>query len=234
MVLYYKFVCNVIALFKIILGPYTVWIIGSSIIRDAQDRAKQRTEGEHLGLRRLNGSVFWLAKPGMRLHDINSAVSQMLDIHKSPPAIIVIHCGGNDIGQMPIHLINVNLKAIMSTLLIRLPKTLLVWSDILPRKLWRNEITHKKLEKCRQRTNSYIGNFMVDNSCATIHYPEIHESIEGLYRDGVHLSTLGYDIMLNTLQGALYKFSTSTSQVFPRSHEIGPWLDISSNTWNCM
>lgn len=67
---------------------------------------------------------------------------------------------------------------------------------------------------------------MIEHNGAYVRYPEIDENNNGLFRDGVHLSNFGYDLMLNTLQGALYKFSTTDSNVFPTSWEVGPWLDL--------
>lgn len=206
-------------------GKFKVWIVGSSIIRDAFQRAFHRPDGVHLGIERLGGSILWDFKPGMRIEHIMDTITHLLT-YNPPPGILVIHCGGNNVGQTQLHTINLTCKDLMNKLLIKLPRTLFVWSAILPRREWRGEVAHAHLEKCRLRINSCIGALLIKKGCAYIRYPEIMESNVGFYKDSVHLSPLGYDIMLNTLQGGLYKFITSGSVIFPSSDEIGPWLSL--------
>ena len=112
-----------------------------------------------------------------------------------------------------------------------LPKSLMVWSQILPRRKCRHEISHPKLEKGRKRINSYISTYIIKRGGVCIRYPEIEETNAGLYEDNVHLSVLGYDLMLNYLQGGLYKFIPTDASVFSSLNEIGPWLVPKEDTY---
>lgn len=151
---------------------------------------------------------------------------ERMEVGHSQPNILIIHCSGNDIGQFKVHYINKYLKEVIDYLSNKMPKTLIVWSQILPRRKWRNEITHRKLEKGRKRINSCISTYIIKRGGAYIRYPEIDESNNGMYSDNTHLSPLGYDLMLNCLQGGLYKFVMTDACVFPSANEIGPWLAL--------
>ena len=95
------------------------------------------------------------------------------------------------------------------------PEILFIWSGILPRSQYRNEISHSNLEKNRIRINSCIGKFVIKNGGAYIKYPDILENKSDLFRDHVHLSDLGSDIFLNTLAGGIYTFVKSNKNFYP-------------------
>lgn len=167
----------------------------------------------------------WNHQPGMRMWDIIPTIDHLL-LSNNHPNILILHCSGNDIGQFKIHYINKYLKEVIDYLCTKMPKTLIVWSQILPRRKWRNEISHYKLEKGRKRINSCISTYLIKHGGGYLRYPEIDETNDGLYRDDTHLSVLGYDLMINCMQGGLYKFVTTDAVVFPSANEIGPWLAL--------
>ena len=85
------------------------------------------------------------------------------------------------------------LRIMITYIRARLPTTLILWSDMLPRKTWRNAKSHKAAEKARKllqrRARAEVGkeHGAVIRHCIT----EAH-----LCSDGVHLSDEGQERFL--------------------------------------
>uniref|UniRef100_K1PXS7 Uncharacterized protein n=1 Tax=Magallana gigas TaxID=29159 RepID=K1PXS7_MAGGI len=75
---------------------YIIWIVGSSIIKNAFCHAKESCRGTDLQLDRHKASIFWQGKGGMRWAELYSKIKTLLKV-EDPPQILVIHCGGNNI-----------------------------------------------------------------------------------------------------------------------------------------
>lgn len=55
-----------------------------------------------MGLHDLIGAeVLWISRPGMRWGDVFTFISTQL-FYTTPPDMLVIHCGGNSIGALPL------------------------------------------------------------------------------------------------------------------------------------
>ena len=67
------------------------------------------------------------------------------------------------------------------------------------------------MNRARKRINSSIGAFVLQLGGYHIQYPDIVLDVQFLKRDGVHLTDLGNEIILNTLQGVLESFVLSVS-----------------------
>lgn len=113
----------------------------------------------------------------------------------SLPSYIVIHIAGNDIGKTRFGFLVYKLKRIISCLSLMLPKTMLIWSQILPRRHWRFSNNGAAMERLRRRLNSTIG----AHTRRWLHTL----SSQFLLPDGVHLTSLGNEIFLNNLQCGL-------------------------------
>ena len=136
------------------------------------------------------------------------------------PDMIIIHVGGNDITSVTqgkfIKMIKKDINYINSVF----PKTMIVWSDILPRLSWRgldSSVTaYRKIDEKRKRVNragrQIIRNLNMGRSI--IH--EIETKTNGLFlADGVHLSPIGNDIFLNTIsEGILSFYRNNDNTVF--------------------
>ena len=199
--------------FSLVSGS-TVWIIGSSIVRDAYFRALQRPDGPGLGLANANINVYWEHQSGMRLFQFIETVNYMLNFYPRPD-FLVIHCGGNDIGLKPIVEITWEAKLLFNKLKTMLPCTIFIWSQILPRISWRYIENTAVVERTRKRINSGISTFFIKHGGRTIKYPDISNDPKLFKSDGVHLSILGCDLMLNVMSGALYTFVNNQNVIFP-------------------
>lgn len=147
-----------------------------------------------------------------------TTVSSMLIANKQP-TILIIHCGGNNIGdpQNTLKGIQKFMKLTLSQIADLLPNTLIVWSHILPRSNWRQSLSTIEGENSRRRINSAIATFVLKKlNGASIKYPDNQLTQKRLFRlDGVHLSDLGNNIYINSLKNAIVQFVTSSSRTYP-------------------
>ena len=198
--------------------------MGSSIVKRAFTHARMASvDGVNLGLRKGEFNLWWQGKGGLRMKSTSGFIKNLLN-YEEPPAALVLHVGGNDIGQLPLKQLRKDMLTLLNELYMLLPNTIFIWSQILPRLQWRNEISHRALEKCRVRLNSFAATKVLQEGGRYIRYPEIVEEDTGLFCDGVHLSHVGNDIFLYRIHQALQIFSkSSTSFVSPPLGEFGPW-----------
>ena len=76
-----------------------VWIIGHSFVYWAQQRANRRYYASNLGLDPSAFQVFWFGRRGMGWEDLLFEFDTLL-MSFPEPSILILHLGGNDIGQM--------------------------------------------------------------------------------------------------------------------------------------
>lgn len=189
-------------------------MVGSSIIKNAFLEARQSPGGVNLGLERLGVSIWWQGRGGLVLNRVRSHIRTMLNL-EDLPHIIIVHVGGNDIGQTQVGILRNQLKNLFSWLADLIPGALLVWSQILPRRTWRYSDNNDALDKARCRINSSVGSFVTKSGGGYIRYPDIKANNRFLKVDGVHLTPLGNNILLNTIQGALEVFLSRGACTYP-------------------
>ena len=110
------------------------------------------------------------------------------------------------------------IKNIIRWILIELPNTTIIWSQILPRLKWRYSENQTAMHECRYRINNYIASFVTKLGGQVPRYmPKLYISKS----DGVHLTPVGNDIFLNILQGAVEYFMWSNLRglTFPTHNE---------------
>lgn len=197
-----------------------VWIVGSSIIKDAFVSAKSRPGGTCLGLSRLNVSIWWQGKRGRVTRQIKGKI-RLMKKYEDPPQFIILHVAGNDLGCEKVGFLRNNLKNIIRWILIELPNTTIIWSQILPRLKWRYSDNQTAMHECRYRINNSIASFVTKLGGHYIRYPDIHRNYTFLKSDGVHLTPVGNDIFLNIMQGAIEYFMLSNlgGLTFPTHNE---------------
>ena len=150
-----------------------MWIIGSSIIRDLFHFLSDKS----LGLSQIGGYIDWRFKPGLREHELVKIIQDMSSV-KPPPYLLIIHCGGNGIGQAPLGHIQKLMKSDIDYIKTVLPNTRTVFSSILPRLHYRYEVNHRKLNKARKRLNTELSSYCMNSGDGYIRYPEITENPE--------------------------------------------------------
>ena len=131
---------------------------------------------------------------------------RLLSSFQSPPEIIVINCGGNDLGYIKLPVLRRRIKCIFE-LNQMLPNTVLIWSQLLPRLRWRSTQNYKEaMNFAALRVNSFATARVCSIGGGYIRYHEIGWGESGvLANDGVHLSLLGNYMFIHNLQTELYK-----------------------------
>ena len=82
-----------------------VWIVGSSIIKDAFVSARSRPGG-------LNVSIWWQGKRGMVVRQIKGQI-RLMKKFEDAPQFIILHVAGNDLGYKKVGFLRNNIKNII-------------------------------------------------------------------------------------------------------------------------
>lgn len=191
--------------------------MGSSIIKHAFLAAMLRTGGINLGLERLGIKIWWQGYAGLKFTDLKKKVIYLTRLEEAPD-FLVIHCGGNDLGDpdWPLAESIEHMSESITSLADLLPKTKLVWSQILPRKSYRYSSDLEAMERNRKRFNRATACQIQDLGGAYIKHPDIIRNInQFLGNDNVHLNPLGNKKFLSDIQGGLEYFRKGLGTVFP-------------------
>lgn len=170
----------------------TVWILGDSYVRRSKDRARE-TIGKNLD---MPAHVEWFGRGGMCWNSLLHVFHQCLK-GRTAPDVLVIHCGGNDLGRVKSVLLVKAMKEDLQYLHKNFPLMKIVFSLINQRPHWRYG-PPGKMEKARKFVNSVMDSFVLACNGITVHHSEIVFDKPGLFlRDNVHLTDEGHDIFLN-------------------------------------
>lgn len=180
-----------------------IWIVGSSIVKRAFNFSKSTFDGPQLSLNRHRYRIWWQGKGGMKWDELIPEIENMLKWH-NPPELLVIHCGGNSIGQTSVLDLRDQIRSDLSQIQSMLPATRLIWSQILPRRAWRYNTDSKPLNLAAIRLNNFAASRCIEMGGEYIKYPELAWYEEDLFlEDKVHLSPIGNDMFLYWLQANL-------------------------------
>lgn len=180
-------------------------------------------DGPHLDLQRQAATVWWQGKGGLRWCHVCRTIRTLLTFEDAPD-LLVLHVGGNDLGLVKLGDLRHSISHILGQLRLLLPSTRFIYSQILPRLVWRNETKHFAIEQARKRINSFVASYILRTGGGYIRYPDICEQTSFFRVDGTHLSVLGNELFLYRLQQGLQAFLCSKISVSPSAGEDGPWL----------
>lgn len=171
--------------------------------------------GRHLGLSTSGCRVIWAGVSGLRYSQVLHIANSLRQCTPTPNYLIV-HFGGNDIGSENCGLLRKNLMQTMLHLMQMFPTTTIVYSSILPRLKWRCALDSRVVEKCRNRINRAMVRFAIQHGHKAIKHLDFNDRLPGLFLpDLVHLSPVGNDIFLTTLQSAMESFLDTTTPIYP-------------------
>lgn len=204
------------ALFNVYDIVDSIWIVGSSLIKRAEQYASISSEfGTDLSLPGV--SVLWKGVSGLSFDSVTDIICDLRSKYPHP-RFLVIHTGGNDIGKddNPLFRQQKFIKKVIVNLSSDSPSTCIVWSHILPRLYWRHAISNIAAETSRLRINSSVATFVLKLGGASIKYVDIKPNQSNLFlNDGVHLSPSGNHEFLSIMQSALRQFIEGKSLRYP-------------------
>ncbi|KAE8615065.1 hypothetical protein XENTR_v10008398 [Xenopus tropicalis] len=181
----------------------TVWILGHSYVYWAARRASIRSYGRQLGFPESTVRARWRGIRGLLWQQILPEFLQLQGI-TTGPKVIVIHAGGNDMGMGKnadlIHSIRQDLERCSKFL----RSCVLVWSEIIHRRVWRHARNPLAMEKCRKKLNMSVSAFVNTIGGVVVRHREMEQDGPHLLRDdGVHLNPIGLDIFNMNLQSGI-------------------------------
>ena len=178
-----------------------MWVLGDSIVHWAGVRAKA-TNKPNL---RLHVDIAWWGERGLGWEGFRRSIESQV-LLSSPPRLILIHLGGNDLVNIKTPTLWDTIKQEIAYLRDAFPEATLVWIDILKRKVWRGaENGLNAIEKKRKRIN-LIGRKIVQQSGKSdILIPDIDTETNFFCKDGVHLNDVGLEFYLDYIKDVISK-----------------------------
>lgn len=161
--------------------------------------ARGEKTGVNLG---LPLEIFWQGYSGLSLTAVKRKVASISNVTEGP-SIILLHCGGNDLGRFPLKSLRQLIVEIFQLCLKLFPKVALVWSEILPRVNYRHSNNVLAMERSRRRLNSYAGKLAIRFGGAYLRHEYMTVPANYLTSDGVHLSKEGNCLFLQQVKKAI-------------------------------
>ncbi|XP_066441042.1 uncharacterized protein [Eleutherodactylus coqui] len=177
-----------------------VWIMGHSYVFWGGERAKVRPNGRQLRLSKDAAVLRWIGVRGMAWSRVLQDVQRLVSLDRTPD-ILVLHVGGNDLGRRPFRELGRDIRYDMLRLLQMYRSLILVWSEMVPRKVWRNVRSVRGIDKARIKVNREVSRFVVRNGGVAVRHIDLEKGAGNYWRgDGVHLNEIGTDLWLEGIQ----------------------------------
>lgn len=186
-------------------APCLLWIFGHSYVHWGRKRAGDRPAGSQLGFSPADVQVRWLGVRGLRWSRLLSEFQFFVGLDRAPD-IVVIHAGGNDLGTRTSRELLRNIKVDCLRLWTSFPGIIIVWSDIVARRVWRHARSVSGLNKARAKLNRSVGRFIARNGGVVVRHRDLEVVDDSLlWTDGEHLNFIGLDIWMLGIQEGVEK-----------------------------
>lgn len=179
------------------------WILGHSYVYRGAMRADVRRNGRQLGFSRSDMQVHWIGLRGMVWSRVLSEFRFYASYDRYPD-VLLLHVGGNDMAWRPSrHLIR-DIKMDLLCLWTLCPNLIIVWSDIVARRVWREARSVDCINRARAKVNKEVGSFVKRHGGIVVRHKELEKpSEEFLLHDGIHLNEIGTDMWALDLREGL-------------------------------
>ncbi len=161
------------------------WVIGDSHL------VRARIPLSHAIVR--EGPIAWRVKGGSRWPMYREALDDLLTTALVHPRWMIVHLGGNDLGQSTTRMLYDDIHRDLIYTHLRLPDTIIVWSWMLPRVNWRKVDNIPKLETGRKTLNRRLANRVRELGGQVARHDTIDHKPQAFLRDGVHLTPEAQD-----------------------------------------
>ncbi|CAI5672372.1 unnamed protein product [Oreochromis niloticus] len=179
-----------------------IWIIGSSYIKRGEWAARH-TFGENFG---LDANVHWFGKTGMRWDGVLLRFNAELTSRKSPPDILVIHAGSDDLGLISAQELSSAMTKDLTELHARIPSMTILYSCINERQVWRYRNPKYMMDMGEKTVNSVMRKAVHSFGGFIIEHPSVRYYDETLFgKDGIHFNKKGNDVFLTNIRCAIKK-----------------------------
>lgn len=116
------------------------------------------------------------------------------------PDILVIHARGNDLGVRTTRELLRDIKLDCLRVWTSYPGTVLVWSNIVARRVWRHARSPIDLNKAWAKLIKAAGHFVARNGGIVVRHRELEQVDYSLLQtDGIYLNATGIDIWMLSL-----------------------------------
>ncbi|CAJ0959820.1 unnamed protein product [Ranitomeya imitator] len=144
--------------------------------------------------------VIWRGTRGLTWSQVLLEIVQIARVASSP-TVVVIHAGGNDLASFPLAELLTLMRADLDKLPGFFPVMRLVWSEMIPRLVWRGARELGAMERSRRTLNQRISRFIRFKNGVVVRHHRLEGDNSGfLLPDGVHLNDAGLDIFLDGLR----------------------------------
>ncbi|OCT97324.1 hypothetical protein XELAEV_18009550mg [Xenopus laevis] len=158
-----------------------VWIVGHSFMCWAERRAAARRIGVQLGFPERQVTVTWFGFPGLQWPGLFDRLVENASSNEHPH-VLVLHAGGNDMGVMSqkdlVRLMKLDVDKIRSLF----PGVVVVWSEMVPRLVWRWARDHLAMERIRIKLNKLLSAFVRRSGGVVIRHKILERARPGFYR----------------------------------------------------
>ncbi|CAJ0946547.1 unnamed protein product [Ranitomeya imitator] len=176
----------------------SIWLVGHSYIYWAARRAELCPGGRSLGLTGMD--VIWRGTRGLTWSQVLPEVVRIARVASSP-TVVVIHAGRNDLASFPLAELLTLMRADLDKLPGFFPVMHLVWSELIPRLVWRGARELSAMERSRRTLNQRISRFIRFKNGVVVRHHRLEGDNSGfLLPDGVHLNDADLDIFLDGLR----------------------------------
>ncbi|CAJ0929021.1 unnamed protein product [Ranitomeya imitator] len=144
--------------------------------------------------------VIWRGTRGLTWSQVLPEIVRIARVASSP-TVVVIHAGGNDLASFPLAELLTLMRADLDKLPGFFPVMRLVWSEMIPRLVWRGARELGAMERSRRTLNQRISRFIRFKNGVVVRHHRLEGDNSGfLLPDGVHLNDAGLDIFLDGLR----------------------------------
>ncbi|OCT75759.1 hypothetical protein XELAEV_18030946mg [Xenopus laevis] len=172
-------------------GSISVWLLGHSYISWARRRAAVKKSGPQLGFPEGQVNIHWFGVPGLRWPGVWPTLLRNVRSGRRPD-VLLIHAGGNDMGLRSQRELVLIMKQDLDKIRHLFPDLILVWSEMVPRLVWRYARNGEKMDRSRVKMNKLMASFVRKFGGIVIRHSNLDDKMPAYYgQDGVHLSELG-------------------------------------------